>query len=354
MKGKKQRIEYIDAMRGFTMVLVVLSHVLMYTFSSTPTFSFNDVFLTFRMPLFFFLSGFLMYRNGRFDKIVDTGGFMKQKFIVQLIPTFIFSFLYALIAHLSYKGLWLDKAKGGYWFTYTLFFFFLIYSVGDYLLGKVFHGKLKLLIGSGIAILIYFFSKYSLTPGCPWSQSWINGFLGLANFQYFLFFFFGALVKSHLNRFFEIIDNPIGMMGILVSFIALLLVLLVPSISEPLTRFSIAAYSVLKTITGFFGITIVFAFFRKYQDSFKKDKVLGRGLQYIGERTLDIYLLQVFFVYANLQGVGAFFTAHCNPILELFAGLLVSLAIIIVCLVLSNMIRCSNTLAKLLFGKVIE
>lgn len=53
-----KRIEYIDAMRGFTMLLVVYSHILLFGYSDllirdNEILSFNRFFLTFRMPLFF-------------------------------------------------------------------------------------------------------------------------------------------------------------------------------------------------------------------------------------------------------------------------------------------------------------
>ena len=62
--SSKNRIEYIDAMRGFTMILVVYAHVVFFSFgidSSYP--SFNQFFMLMRMPLFFFISGFIFYRE---------------------------------------------------------------------------------------------------------------------------------------------------------------------------------------------------------------------------------------------------------------------------------------------------
>ena len=52
MQKTTQRIEYIDAMRGFTMILVVLHHVSLMAFGRN---SVTDEWLVeFRMPLFFF------------------------------------------------------------------------------------------------------------------------------------------------------------------------------------------------------------------------------------------------------------------------------------------------------------
>ena len=58
MTEKTGRIEYIDAMRGMTMILVVYSHVCNYCLGD-KTMGFNDIFFLFRLPCFFFISGWL-------------------------------------------------------------------------------------------------------------------------------------------------------------------------------------------------------------------------------------------------------------------------------------------------------
>ena len=56
----KKRIEWLDAMRGFTMLLVVAYHVAQFGFGENEKTSAALPFLVlFRMPLFFFVSGFL-------------------------------------------------------------------------------------------------------------------------------------------------------------------------------------------------------------------------------------------------------------------------------------------------------
>lgn len=57
-KVNGDRIEYIDAMRGFTMLLVVCSHVETFMVGS-PLKSINALLGEFQMPLFFFVSGFV-------------------------------------------------------------------------------------------------------------------------------------------------------------------------------------------------------------------------------------------------------------------------------------------------------
>lgn len=63
-----KRLEYIDALRGFTMILVVFAHIINYGYHITDAKAetmdtFNNLFIRFRMPLFFFISGFVLYKN---------------------------------------------------------------------------------------------------------------------------------------------------------------------------------------------------------------------------------------------------------------------------------------------------
>ena len=60
---KKPRLEWLDALRGFTMILVVANHVSQMGFEQNWKWSSSLPFLLlFRMPLFFFVSGFLAYK----------------------------------------------------------------------------------------------------------------------------------------------------------------------------------------------------------------------------------------------------------------------------------------------------
>lgn len=65
-----KRLEYIDALRGFTMILVVFAHIINYGYHITDAKAetmdtFNNLFIRFRMPLFFFISGFVLYKQER-------------------------------------------------------------------------------------------------------------------------------------------------------------------------------------------------------------------------------------------------------------------------------------------------
>ena len=351
----KQRIEYLDAMRGFTMVLVVFSHVLMCSFQKPAHsgFSFNNIFSSFFMPLFFFISGFLMYKPGRFLKWKDTMSFIANKFLALMIPTLFFSLLFSIIFQHRFLDLMTEASKFGFWFTYTLFFFFFIYALGDHLIGQRLGKTLKYVFGFLIAATVYAIAKYSLTPTCPWHGSTINHLIGFANFQHFLFFFIGAFASRFQDRFHSLLGGKKMMAGVISLFLILQLMIQLPSCRDWLTSVSFSLYSVTKSLAALFCVIATYAFFWKHHTLFSKDKLVGGTLQRIGFRSLDVYLLHLFLIYVNLSPVGQFFATYHNPMLELFAGLAMSLLVIGLCLVISNVIRCSDFLAKYLFGKVI-
>lgn len=351
---EKKRIGYLDAMRGLTMILVVYNHVLGFTFGYEPAFSFNDIFITFRMPLFFFLSGFLMYKANRFSEGADVLGFLTKKAQVQLLPTLIFTVVFCLIFRYSFGDLWFEKAKCGYWFTITLFYYFIFYAVGDRILGHFLHGKHKIFAGALFAILVYAFSKYSLSPSCPWADSFLCGFVGYANLQYFIFFFFGAVVKAFFDSFQRMLDNQAVSCAIVSSFVVVQLLLQLPQTREWIIAiFSYSAYSLIKTLAGFLGILLVFAYFRRNEHHFEHSRI-GARLQTIGVRTLDIYLIHLLLIRTDLTFIGDFLAAHANPLLEFFIATAVSVTLIMISLVISNILRSSDILAKLLFGKVLK
>ena len=80
-------------MRGFTILLVVMWHVSYFGlgFDSSDTFNLQQyVFVPLRMPLFFFVSGFLMYKAAFQWNYSNTAQFLKKKVLVQVISPLIF------------------------------------------------------------------------------------------------------------------------------------------------------------------------------------------------------------------------------------------------------------------------
>ena len=198
------------------MLLVVFSHVLLFSFKSDLSFSFNSIFVTFRMPLFFSLSGFFFFKPLRFRRFHDLISFDKKKFVVQIIPTLFFSFIYCEVFDLSFSALWLSSSKYGYWFTIVLFIFFIIYSFLQYcleclsLVNSRFKAEYAFIIQGLVSCFLFLLSYYSISSICPWKDSSISGILSLEHFKYYVFFILGTFIRWKYDFFrncFEIIQK---------------------------------------------------------------------------------------------------------------------------------------------------
>lgn len=332
----KPRIAFIDALRGFTMLLVVYSHIQFFGYQDTT--GMNEIFIKFRMPLFFFISGWVLYKKDRDWNNKTALTFLFTKFKVQIISTLIFFFLYIYIFHVDILSA-IDHNKSGYWFTYTLFAYFIFYVV-SIRISRLF----KAMINEDIIVLtltlaIIGFHYYTIHDDDLHHQ-WIYGSIGVPQWKYYAFFVFGTMVRKYYKTFVSITDNP-WLTAFCVSLFFLILVF------KPFSSSITFSFYVL----GFLGVVIVFTVFRIHEEWFTANKNISRWMQYIGRHTLDIYLLHYFFLPRNLEMIGVYFKDNSNATIELFFSISIALMVIGVCLLVSKVLCISPLLAKLLFGK---
>ena len=139
---KKPRLEWLDALRGFTMILVVANHVSQMGFEQNWKWSSSLPFLLlFRMPLFFFVSGFLAYKAAQVWDANNLGQLLVKKLKVQIIPTACFFFLFCAMMSPNFVEAVVTNfhsaTKGGYWFTIALLWMFVIYYLFAYVESKL-------------------------------------------------------------------------------------------------------------------------------------------------------------------------------------------------------------------------
>ena len=342
--NETKRIEYIDSMRGFTMLLVVAHHVAAFCLGiSDYTPSIHPVLCEFRMPLFFFISGFVLYKEETIWNISHVARFLLvKKFPAQIITTSIFFLAFIKINHIGLvDGLYSDS-KLGYWFTLALFAFFCIYSICRYLFNlikcnNIYTDILLLSIGFLFFTLFYVHSVYSKLP----IEDGIRNLFSLKFLGYFLYFTIGTLFKKYFKQIQVILDTkPVLTICLVVFFCANLYY----------RELDASHIALLNLFTALTGIVIVLSFFRINQDWFKKDKVVGRCLQYVGRRTLDIYLLHYLLLPTNLKVHFTSLSEYPVPIIELTITIIVTLIIVMGCLVISRILRMSPILSYLLFG----
>lgn len=184
----------LDAIKAFATILVIVGHVIQYT---TPDFDNSILFrviYSFHMPLFMFISGYLI----RLDPGRGKADFLAAKFMQLVVPFLLWSVLlvslenfaaiksggaYVLLDRLYQVVLRPDN--GGLWFLWVLFLNFLVFTV----LVENYRISLSLIIIVALSLLQLLNRDFSLFG------------LGLFRWHYF-FFLCGFWAGSHglLNK----------------------------------------------------------------------------------------------------------------------------------------------------------
>lgn len=331
---EKKRIAYIDAMRGFTMILVVYSHICHFCLGDSLL-GFNATFFLFRLPCFFYISGWLFepVSSRPFRQIAH------KKFMVQIVPTFIFLLLLAPPPEFFHQ---LGALKGGYWFTFTLFEFFLIYMISVRCCNRW-----SWLLALAVSVGSFCFTSYQnhlrlIAPNYSFISPLLDmaGFLSIGVWRYYLFFYIGTLVRRHFNSFVRITDKP---------WVVILLIFIFSAIASTSHPASAVLEYLRFSLGGIFGMLMVFVLFR-HAASWLQRLCISRPLQYVGTRTLDIYLIHYFFLPRFLMTYSPQLHAYNSSILEFLVIMSISLIVLLLSLLVSYILRLSPFLAKYLFG----
>lgn len=339
-----KRIGYIDALRGMAMILVVYFHISAYGFSSYVM-GYNDIIERFRMPLFFFISGWLF-------KYIDrpTNEIIKQKFMVQIVPTALFLLLYLCIFdYLSFDSFGSDKK--GYWFTYVLFEFFVVYLGLKALFNRhsTKNGELYMMLAMlflSISALYYskYYTRYAEELGI-WKI--ILGLFSFVKFKHIIFFWFGTFVKKHFDQFIQLTNKPILIGSLPGLFVALNAYPIVFSVN--------GLEYIAFLLVGLSGVVVSFTLFRQLS-TFSSNifHQTSSILQFIGRRTLDIYLIHYFFLPYHIEYLADSLNLQENPFLCMLISLPMALGVTAISLLVSYLVRQSPFLGKYLLGAKTE
>ena len=273
---------------------------------------------SFNMPLFFFISGYLAYREeiGKFDELKKIG----SKFVFLVIPAIAFYSFSMFQQHGNGIFDFISDGLGKYWFTFTLFEIFLIYYIASgvskskYMLAVI----LVILSVTGVGYLS-FFSEYEIP---------IFDFNHLA--KYFQFFTLGVYSRMFAVQYDKLMRNEYLKTFGIVSFFVVLFSLF--KIEMP----SVAFHLLRDIVLRYLGLYIVISLFYCKQNTFNEETGLNKLILKIGQNSLAIYLLQYFFmpnfsafpmwlkgldwlsIYAISFVYAVIITAVCMVFIELF------------------------------------
>lgn len=348
---KKPRMEWLDAMRGFTMIMVVAYHVACGFAIPLKQSASLPFLVLFRMPLFFFISGFLAYKSGYVWNGRGMLRMLGKKTRIQIVPTVVFFYIALVLLKPSFwPGFEFEihnPTKFGYWFTWSLLHMFVLYYLFCYLEDRL---ALRHFRWLPIALLwiaaVCVYETQFMPRDFSWHKlDWVRTWSLNQTFLFFHFFVAGNIVRRYWTKAERLMDSR----GFFIVCLALMFLCSV----EYLKWHNLRLYwaNLPRTTAMYATLLVVFMTFRYYRDHFTKAHRAGRWLQFIGMRTLDIYLIHFLFT-PKLPVVGEFIARfRGNFVLEVSVTLLYAAVVIAFCLLLSAVIRVSPFLKKYLFGR---
>lgn len=343
MNNEKKRLRYIDAMRGLAILLVVFSHVTnAYVKMPITNASFSAVYYMmtmFRMPLFFFVSGFFAYRAAERWTGPTVRRVSLKKFQAQIVGLAVFCFLYGVtIRRWHFEFIWTSNP---YWFTVSLFEMFFIYLA--FALAERKTGWRWLLPGLlCVAVVSPFLFNY-FTDGIKLPK-WIVGIQTWHTLNYFPYFMLGIFARKYDGHLWRFVDNQYFKALMILGFFSLVIFY---GCRHPYSP----GWDAIMTLMRFTGLMTILVAFRSYRDWFDGNHGVSNVMCKVGSRTLDIYYLHYFFI-PNLSFMKGFLsTGSGNNILAMLTiGLTISALVVVLCMLISAVLRSSPFLASWLFG----
>lgn len=343
MEDKRKRLEYIDAMRGFAILFIVFGHIPLYCYgiADEQLSSFRALTSLLQLPMFFFVSGFVLIPQ----KMLNGGGKMwYSKFRQLIVPAMFFCGIYVLINKTDIIYCLTDKFKCGYWFTLTLFEFIIIQCLWDFIAKalNINDKKKKYIILSVVVALVFYILSM---PTVSNRLGRVSGIVGIPMLRYYMYFAAGQLIRLNLENLFQYKYRDTLVSVIIFGFLlsAVYNWCFNVELSGPLFHVNFIIFEL-------FALLSVFVLFYKKRTYFSSSSRVSKAITFIGRRTLDIYLLHYFFLPKDLSVFGHYFINHPAPILELAFGGIVTILIVAVCLIVSEILCQSIFCRKWLLG----
>ena len=279
-----------------------------------------------------------------FDEQVER---IKNKAFVQLVPTAIIFSFYQLANHQNPLDFF-SHGLGWYWFTEVLFLFFVVYFTTSYI-------SRQLHINHGLDIFLIIFAL-SLNVGSAYIKSHETpayfDVLSLFNFcKYFQFFVVGLLCRKYENIYNYIFHSDKIYTLITCTFLCLFLILRLGGLggmNHPIL-YQIFNHFILR----YLGLAWLIGIFFRHDSFFNSDHVFCRYSQFLGRRTLDVYLLHFFFLPSFSWLPQEVLIACQNILFELLFVGIISLIIVALSLLVSAILRTSPILARYLLGSLV-
>lgn len=321
----------IDALKGLAILLMVMAHVLAWSYREPnflnyslceleqnqfcAAFMFRLIY-SFHMPLLFFVSGFLFYKAIDYNRVTIVKIFTKR--IQRILIPYVFTGVFVYIL----------RGYFGYWFLQILFIVNCIVLLENLILQSL---KKGIYVELAMHFFVYFvltiFSRFIGHYDLP--REFMN--LGGVN-SYYLAFVFGCMIRHY-----QLLEVKLLNMKTNLFCLALFVLLFILDNSS----YKLSIFGILMPILA---IGFLYGTFKSSDYSW---------LEIVGKNSLEIYILHIFFVMP-FKEVGDYILGQndfpFSLTLQICYSLVISVISIRLSIKIADFLKQNKCLSKLLFG----
>lgn len=324
----QHRLRYIDRIKGFAILLVVIGHVYIFSFGVTDTLVYK-VIASFHMHLFMFISGFVAYVS---PEVEDVYKKVLKRICTYVCPAYLIGFVVS--AYLQIAPVEIEYVHfNSYWYLKSLAIFCGI----QLLLLKCRRLWMEMLLI--LVILSLFFFGWRCSP-------LLSEMLCLEhNVLFFPFFLCGYYVRRFNVMGILFKSNWLFTIGLLGYFFFSALCFPNDLITELTQRYLVPLMAI---------IALVYYFHKREKSDALVDKYFG----WLGARTLDIYLYHYFFIInfgvLNIDDWCALLFLSDNTLIVFLLSLFISIILIHLSVFIGGLLKTSDLVRSILYGQIIN
>lgn len=320
-----QRLEYIDKLKGVTILLVVMGHLAEHSMGIKSS-AFNVMYGCFHMPMFMFLSGIFAYKTFTDYSLTEIGAWIRKKFLRVLVPFITVGGFYGLVNSGNPLDVYVGTL-GGYWFLPALFMCMLLGLVVNMLACR-FTPRLTFVIL--LAAYGAVCAAYVLGLRFPYFLHFL---------KMFPYFYLGAMFTKYSRVKRMMVESNTAYS--VTAIITVVMFLMWHSLPHTFN------------FTGLFIIVLLLQLFIKY------DTKIPHILSVVGRYSLEIYVFHWFFL-PTLPGIKAYmesvpkatFLYNGNIVLMIVLTLAIAAVIAALCMAVAIAIKHSRWLDAMVFGNI--
>ncbi|MCM1336209.1 MAG: acyltransferase [Candidatus Amulumruptor caecigallinarius] len=337
LSAATQRQEWIDCLRGITMLMVVLVHCEneLFGWHYSQLSALSSFGVSFRMPMFFFISGFFAYSRRITLNAGDMGSAVVRRMKMTLTPTLIFLLLsfafFQYPAGVSFYELLSDPAKHGAWFTIVAFDCFAIAIPFVGMLNSQGIPRRLTMTLMLIVAVCSLFVHHTIWHNHLRLGQWFAIISNPLIFELLFYFLIGMITRVML------LDRKAPYVPLWVALVLLASSFAViywggPLLSDRYYDWRISPFVVMFIL----GLLFLFAHMRAVFNSRNR---FGRSLSYLGRNTLQVYVMHLLIVQVfTLDVVQSFYPwPELDPNVMLPFNIALTIGITALCLYLDKL-----------------